>query len=368
MTVRAFRLIVILSLTFSAGETRGAVIDLRERATVLSQGMVTLGDIADVRDVDPQRATALREFPLFPAPAPGRSLRFTYEDLRQQLLARGENLVAIELRGRKAVTVTGVADPPPPVLAEPKAKPIERPAVSVRVTDVDRRKAELVMTAALERAFQPRGPVPSVKIRCTLATADVAAVLNCPPEQIRFEAARIEGAGPHSLTAWWRTETGERVRVPVTAEFNPRKQVLALTQGVAKGTILQPEDLEWVDLDDQEQVESLKLADVLGKEATRSLRAGQRITSADLASVPLVRTNDIVTLVVRKPGIAVRRPGKALGTGGLHETVNVVALDDPRIRFPAVVTGYHEVTLNFVAEEPAAAPAELAPPMTGGNR
>ncbi len=367
MTLRASCLIVIVGLLLPVGDALGAVIDLRERATVLSEGMVTLGDLADVRDADPQRATALREFALFPAPAAGRSIRFTYEDLRQHLLARGENLVSIELRGRRAVTVTGVVDTPPPALGEAKSKPPERPAVAVRVSDVDRRKAELLMTAALERAFQPRGPVPSLKIRCTLETETVFPVLGCTPEQIHFEAARIEGTGPHALTAWWRTETGERMRVPVTAEFLFQKQTLALKQGIAKGSILQPEDLEWVDATEG-QVESLKLADVLGKEAARPLRSGHRITSDDLVTIPLVRANDIVTLVVRKPGIAVRRPGKALAAGGLHETVMVVALDDPRIRFPAVVTGYHEVTLNFVAEESSAPISDADRTMTGGSR
>jgi flagella basal body P-ring formation protein FlgA len=345
----------------------GAVIDLRERATVLSAGMVTLGDLADVRDADPQRAAALREFTLFPAPAAGRSIRFTYEDLRQHLLARGENLISIELRGRRAVTVTGVVDTPPPMPVAMKSPLVERPAIPVRVSDGDRRKAELLMTAALERAFQPRGPVPSLKIRCSLEAEAVSPVLGCSPEQIHFEAARIEGTGPHALTAWWHTETGERIRVPVTAEFHVQKQTLVLKQAIAKGTILQPEDLEWVDVAD-EQAESLKLADVLGKEAARPLRSGHRVTAADLVTVPLVRANDIVTLVVRKPGIAVRRPGKALGAGGLHETVMVVALDDPRIRFPAVVTGYHEVTINFVTEEPSGPISDSDGTMTGGSR
>ena len=70
-----------------------------------------------------------------------------------------------------------------------------------------------------------------------------------------------------------------------------------------------------------------RLGDALGKETTRPLRAGQPITTADVVRVPLVRTNDIVTVVVRRPGIAVRRQCKALSTGSLDDTVTLVALD-----------------------------------------
>jgi hypothetical protein len=80
--------------------------------------------------------------------------------------------------------------------------------------------------------------------------------------------------------------------------------------------------------------------------------------------VPLVRANDIVTVQVVRPGIVVRRMFKSSNAGALHDTVSLVAVDDPRLKVQAIVTGYHEATML----DPAAPPRTSAtPPTTGGE-
>lgn len=324
-----------------------AVIDVREQVAVAPGTLLTLGDVAVVTESDAARSAALRALPLGPAPAAGRTWRLTYEDLRQRLQARGENLAAIEFRGRQAVTVTSAEtsarESKPAAVVAPPARVAPPPSESAR------RRANLLVASALERSFKAASSTSAVQFRCEVADADVASVLACRPDAIHFVPAAMIADQNNNLTAWWLTPAGQRVDVPVRATFSERRQVLSVKYSIPKGYTLQPEDLAWMPAED-DATGVARLADVVGKETTRTLRAGQVIAPPDVADVPLVRTNDIVTVVVRRPGIAVRRQCKALSSGSLDDTVTLVALDDSRLRLQAIVTGYHEATISAAGE------------------
>jgi flagella basal body P-ring formation protein FlgA len=367
--------LALICVCCGADVARAAVIEIKDRAIVDPQSMIRLRDVARVSDVDLARRAQLEEITLAPPPAAGRSARMTYDDIRSRLLAHGVNLAELEFRGRSQVmvnasdilststTATRAPEPPPPPPAKPPIKPVAfetakpppKPLPEAKVSPSDERRAQEIMQTAFQREFRPADAVQSpLKFRCELLRDDVRRVLAAPADKIRFEQAQLISGGPQPLTAWWPSpdEPRERLTVQLQAWVDRVPLVLGVKHAIPKGYPLNPSDLAWMPAKDSQQGLT-RLSEAVGKETTRPLRPGQLLEASDVASVPLVRPNDIVTVQVRRPGIVVRREFKAQSGGALQETVNLVALDDPRTRIQAVVTGYHEATIIGSTETPS---------------
>lgn len=347
-----------------------AVIELLDRATVEAATVIRLKDVARVADSDADRRSQLEDVILSPAPPAGRTTRLTYDDIRGRLLAHGVNLTHIEMRGRSQVLVTGLSSGQPKasvplemhIQQETKPRVVaEPPPVSPpRVSELEHRRANELLEWAFRRDYQPLTmPPEALLVRCECQRHDVPKVLATSRELIRFNQPQLSAGGPHAISAWWPLPDGQHEVIPVQVWLKTAPQVLALKHPVPKGYVLLEEDLVWMTVKDN--VAGLtRLADVVGKETTRALRPGQALQAGDLAATALVRAGDIVTVSVRRPGMVVRRHFKAVTAGGLHETVTLTPLDDPRIKVQAVVTGYHEATLGAVPPDSSTPPPSAA--------
>ncbi|MDZ4689363.1 MAG: flagellar basal body P-ring formation chaperone FlgA [Planctomycetaceae bacterium] len=336
--------IAIAVLLFLPLTSAAAVIDVRDRVTVGDGALVRLKDVARITDVDPIKAAALGEITLSPAPAAGRSQRMRFEDLRNRLQAHGVNLSEIEFRGQTVTTVTTAASSP-----ERPMTPAPRSETPKTATKLHQQQADQIVQKAVQRAFRLNATESlPVRVTCGCDPDDVPLVLSTSADRIRFAEPQIKMGPPQAVTAHWEDATGtlQSAVVQVSVDLTPRR--LAVRHAIPNGYPLQPDDLEWV-TGDIEPNAVTELVDAVGKEATRTLRAGQLLETGMLATVPLVRANDIVTVQVRRPGVTVRRMFKASSAGALHDTVTLVAVDDPRLRVQAVVTGFHEATMLDVA-------------------
>jgi flagella basal body P-ring formation protein FlgA len=340
-------IIVVLSLPLTCA---AAVIEVRDHVTVRVNALIRLKDVARITDVDPIKAAALGEITLSPAPAAGRSQRMPFEDLRSRLQAHGVNLAEIEFRGQAVTTVT-TASPPPERPAAPVAP---RPVSPKPVNRMQQEQADERVEKAVQRVFRLNAVAASLPLRvsCECDPDDVPLILATAADDIRFAEPQIQVGSRQAVTAHWEDAEGrlQSSIVQVSVDLAPRR--LAVRHAIPSGYPLQPDDLEWV-VGDEAPNAVTRLADAIGKETTRTLRAGQLLETEMLATVPLVRANDIVTVQVRRPGVTVRRMFKASSTGALNDTVTLVAVDDPRLRVQAVVTGFHEATLYDVGSNGA---------------
>jgi flagella basal body P-ring formation protein FlgA len=75
---------------------------------------------------------------------------------------------------------------------------------------------------------------------------------------------------------------------------------------------------------------AVALADVLGLAARRPLRAGELVRTGDLMKPDIVQRNEAVTLVYQVPGLVLTIRGKALESGALGDSVNVLNLQSKR--------------------------------------
>jgi flagella basal body P-ring formation protein FlgA len=345
-----------------------AVIDMRERVTVDAGALVRLKDVARIVDGDPIKATALGEITLGPAPAAGRSQRLNFDELRNRLQIHGVNLTDIEFRGQVTTTITAPSAAPAttvPATPPPRAvrvEPVKAAKVAPAPTKLQQQQAEQLLQTAVQRVFRLMASEKfPVRVTCRCDPRDVLLVLATDAERIRFAESQIQIGGPQTVTAHWQAtdDSLQSVVVQVVAELAPRR--LAVRHPIPAGYPLQADDLEWIP-SDPDSLALTNPADAVGKETKLAMRAGQPLTADMLATIPLIKTNDIVTVQVRRRGVSVRRMFKALGTGSLHDIVSLVAVDDPRLRVQGVVTGYHEATIV----EQSSAPTAVG--TTGGQR
>lgn len=101
-------------------------------------------------------------------------------------------------------------------------------------------------------------------------------------------------------------------------------QTLVATRTVRANTVLAPADLTIVSKQTSGALSTLKEA--IGRETRVVLYAGRPIKPAQLGAPALVNRNDVVTLVFRTGGLAIVTEGRALGRGGLDDSIQVMNL------------------------------------------
>lgn len=362
----------------------GTLVELRDQVTLSPQPFIQLKDVAQVTGTDAAIASQLELITLSPAPTAGRNVRVTFEEVRSRMQALGVNLTEVEFRGRLAceVRVVNPATPAVPVRTiAAKEPPAVRSVVSQTTSRTPtRRETELAteqVLLAFRRAFRTAdGETQGWDIRCELDPAVAAELAQVAAGQLHFREAAVTPGVAQPMTVWWQADDGAAHSVRVTITVTATPLVLVLKQSLPAGAIIRPDDLEWTPGGDK-STQSLRVADVIAKQTQRNLRAGHPLSAEDLTAIPLVRSNDIVTVWVRYGGVTVRRPFKALGTGALGETITLMALDDPRVRIQAEVTGYHEASLTADPAEPRnvyrdgrgdVRLAEPSRPLSGGGR
>ena len=101
-------------------------------------------------------------------------------------------------------------------------------------------------------------------------------------------------------------------------------QTLVATRTVRANTVLAPADLTIVSKQTPGALSALEEA--VGQETRVVLYAGRPIKAGQLGPPALVNRNDVVTLVFRTGGLAIVTEGRALGRGGLDDSIQVMNL------------------------------------------
>lgn len=355
----ALLLALALPLAVSA-----AVIDVRTSAS-LSSGLIRLEDVADVEEFDPQLRKQLAAVTLGPAPGPGRKTRITQQIIRERLLAHGINLTDIEFTGQSVIVIDGPAETRP----KPGAKPVHAPRpVPVRpaaVSPAQRSKVERSIQEAFHKHYHSAASdIGPLSLHVELEDRDVSRMLQVPVDSIRFLEAGLEWGGPQTLTAQFSQAEGTTEIVRMQAWLNESPKLMTVKHSVPKGKVIQESDL----VSAAARVGQTGFAtaeELIGQETTRPLRPGAPVQPGDLSKVSLIRSNDLVTVKVRSPGLTVSRIFRAQSSGSEGELVNLVSLDDSRDKVQARVTGWHEAE---IVVSTGAVPAPEAEPPTRRGR
>lgn len=332
-------LVAVLAVSiggFVAAPAQGAIIRLKDRVT--PQGpLIRLADVAEISDADPAAVARLGAITL--QPATGKPLRVDFDLVRSRLIAHGVNLSEIEFAGQSSVATVTETRPATPIPA--------RTAPAEPKGPTPQERAQEILREAFARRFQGLTQTDDVGFELTVRVRDedLPRVLETPAGAIRFQERSLVEGGPQPLTlliAPTSETPPQLIRVAAWLERQPR--ILTVRHQLPRDHVLQPQDLQWIRQTDENRGISV-LAEAVGRATRKALRPGDVVQPSDLTVVALVRGGDIVSVRVSAPGVVVRRQFKAMSGGGLDEVVSLVAIDDPRERIQARVTGFHEAEL-----------------------
>lgn len=330
-----------------------ALIRFKAAAEVRSS-IIRLGDVADVADADPERQRQLQQITLRPAPGAGRSVRLDFDSIRSRLLAHGVNLAQTEFTGSSSVLVTATGakpkdqttakpsqvDPPKP----PQRGKVVQASAVVGASDFQHRRAESLLTEAVEQHFRRSAPESGKqKLTIQIPRDQTFVVLEAAAAgfEIRGGPAPVEGEQTMTLRFLDRQDRIRQLEFTCRAESYPH--VWGVRHAVSSGHILQRGDLMLIQVPDASGYVG-RDADLVGMETKRPIAQGAALRTSDIQRVPLVRSNDVVTVYSRGRGVSVSRPFKARSEGSLGDTINLVTLDG-RERVVARVIGLHEAEI-----------------------
>ncbi len=312
----------------TGGNLCAAMIQFKPRAAV-TDGVITLGDIADVLHADPEMADQLAKTVVGPAPAAGRELRLSFADIRSRLNATGVNLATMEFSGATVVVVS-------------KSAGFDNKTISSEKLAPQRKRAEELIAEKIQKALVARNPAQEkLIVQVELADRDVTPVL----QHIVYGDCEVVGGDPKNpheqiVGIRFRDRKGLPAEIGARCRFSPQPMILAARYTIPPGHILREADLVWRQAEDAKGTVT-RLEDALNRETKRSIRQDEPVRTTDIQEVPLVRSNDIVTVISRIGGVTIRAEMKSRDEGTLGETVTLTSLKG-RDMVLARVTGLHE--------------------------
>lgn len=120
-------------------------------------------------------------------------------------------------------------------------------------------------------------------------------------------------------------------------------RIVVPAHDIARGTIIAKSDVTFVTTaGDVMTGTATDMADLVGMQTRRTLRAGETVRLQDVRRPILVVRGSTVTMVFEVPGIVLTATGRAMSEGGLGETVTVQNPASYR-QISAIVTGPGQV-------------------------
>lgn len=300
-----------------AGELR---ILIKEKATV-TDDTITLGDIATFSPVQDERVSELRARKVAAAPAPGRDIDLNSRFLIYRLasLMGGDQQVRVKVPQNLLVHRDGQ------VISEKKMTDIFKEYVFSH-SPWDRKEMELERVRVPGRAIVPCG-------------------------YLSWEVQGKAGGdfvGDISLMISFSVDGRLYKKVPVSGRILVNRRVIKTARKIRKGEVIGTRDL--VELTEKSiqagGAEELRLEQVVGKRASRTLQMGQEIKREMVEIPPAVRKGDQVIIKAENSSVAVSALGKVMEDGRSGEQIRVINISSGKEIFAKVV-GPGQVRVAF---------------------
>lgn len=289
-----------------------------------------LADVADILNADPRQAETLGAMEICPAPAAGQQRYLAVRQIQDVLLVRGVNLAEHRFSGASQVAVSGLGDAP----AVSRVRPLASPDAA--------RAVKAVRDALVKYLQQNTRSHDTWDLDFQLTEEQARAVLRTPT-QFTIRGGRSPLAGQQQFELLLSAAEGQ-VSTPLVVQISRPPVVAVALHSLNRGTVVRPEDVQLASaVSAGEQGEVFRsLDEVVGRETTRAISAGKPLDRESLREPVVVRRGDVVTVLIRSPGIRIRTLARAKEEGGLGDLIALEALEDRKSYF-ARITGAQEV-------------------------
>ncbi len=283
---------------------------------------VLLGDVAFIDLIDPagaELARLLAQIDLGAAPAPGQRLVWRRAQLEQRLSASRLNLseAVFSLPEELALTSRGQ----------------ELTQGSLRL--------------ALERYLSETEPYRSGTFQ--LAAVNFGSLPTLPPGKIGYRFVPQASSNPTYLAGnfFFAVDGQEAGRVRVTAQIDLTTPALVATRALAKGHVLEEEDLSLTQVPYAQAKGALTDPSLaVGQTLKAALTAGEPVRDRNLTKSIMVRRGDMVTIIAQQGGLTVSASGQARQDGALGDTIGIVNLNSKKVVNGRVI-GPNQVEIIF---------------------
>jgi flagellar basal body P-ring formation protein FlgA len=298
---------------------------------------VRLKDVATVSGGDAETIKRLERTVLGPSPAPGRNTRLDFDEMRSRLEATGVSTADTSFSG-STVVVVSCTQPIGPVVHRSKRK------TRVNVSPAQVRRAEKIMTASVRQSLRGKSrEAGHLYLDVLVDPGDVAIVLAGATDGFEFGAVDPHNSNPQNVQVRTQDSQGQAVNFQIQCVVSEKPRVPVLNRSVSTGEVIREDDLGWKQVDNTEGVLA-KFEEIVGKEAKKGLHADEPLHSDDVHTIPLVRSNDIVTGIWKKGGIRISGQFKSKSEGGKGDVITLVQLTG-RDQVLARVTDVHEAEI-----------------------
>lgn len=142
-------------------------------------------------------------------------------------------------------------------------------------------------------------------------------------------------------------------RLRVTGTVHKMIEIPTLNRRISKGEVISPTDLSWVrqKAERTQRDVIVDLDQIVGMAPKRSLRADVPIRTRDIQEPVLAPKGEIVTIILKKPGMTLTSRGKAMEDGSDGEAIRVVNTNTNRT-IEAIVVGPNIVTVLPMGHAP----------------
>ena len=342
--------LLLLSLLVShqggVAPARGAEIVFR--ANCVPEGdLVYLRDVADVYAADASEAKQLQDIELFPAPVPGEPRYVQAREIQDLLWRRGVPTKGHRFSGASRLKLEARKAPPPAVQAKvhPRVTSVVRPTIRP-LSKALRRRAEnqtrdaivefLSRNVASDEPWIVEAPLNEDQARSVEQAAKVS-VAKAQRTPQRGDVLSWTGSQQFLLQVDAEGAPGQFV---VRAQVSLPPMVVVAATSLPTGAVIRKDQLrlERASLLQIDRALLGRIEDVVGREAARSISAGQAIDAQMIREPLLVRRGETVTVYVRAAGVRVRTLARAKEPGSRGQPIEVQSLSDRRTYF-AVVSG-----------------------------
>ena len=315
-------LIGFISLVASVSNANAAEISFRP-VVELHSPVVKLSDVADILSERPSDRN-LADIELFPAPAVGQFRYVQANEILDILSRRIFDFTKHEVSGASQIKLMRKYQKIR--LPRPTAK---QSTLTAAQLDAARDRVRQAIVRHLGQ-IHPAGVEAPWEIQFRLSAIQARAVANHPQAIVasggtnpwvggqQFEISAAPGSQQTAAAAV------SNLRIAVTTHVQLPLSVVVATRVIASGQIIQPSDVT-LQIGKKGAIRQAvhTVNDVIGKEARRSIPAGQTIKQSNLQVPVVIKRGDIVTVYSYSQGIRVRVVAVAQAKGEIGGSLMV---------------------------------------------
>jgi flagella basal body P-ring formation protein FlgA len=348
------RLIALICLINLSADLGWAVTIRFQTQAKVSKPIVYLGDIAEITNGTPEMISRYQQIKLAPSPPAGGHCILDFDSARNRIIALGLSNGELEFAGQSRILVTAISNSPAETPNAVGVSSIQRVNHEQPLVDYAQVQAERIILHAirndLKASLEP-SEFALAEIDVQFRRDDAERILGTSHLDWKIEGWTETIEQPQTLVFTKKLSSAAESGIHVQCHVKMPPKTLSVNSFLPMGHVMTASDLTWAY--SKQLAEPIALEQVIGMETKHPLRPGKPISMNDLRIKPYVRARDLVSVHARQRGILVKRTMRALGTGGLGETIELVTLDG-KDRFTARVTGYHET--EILESNPKVAP------------